>query len=400
MAKRRPKPAQPAEKDLSRWRLVDAFRQRLAAAITQTTLPPTWTDPQRLMQMADYLSLFLFGLLNPVVRTMRGLCRASRVDRVQEEICQRPVSLGSFSEAQHLLHPALLEKVFGDLAAEIPVAAPSQARWASHRWLARDGTLWRALPRMHWALYGGGKAGCANRAVRLHLSLHLLDDKPVQGQVRPGKDCERAVWQQDWQAGDAFVGDRYFGENYRLLDQLAQKNCAYVLRLREQAVITVEEELPVRPADRAAGVVRQAWARLGGRTRYQSGRVRVVWIQTPAHSLALVTNLDPEQLPAELVSLLYRKRWQIELFFRWIKCILGCRHWLAESPEGVTIQVYLALIAALLLQLYTGQRPNRRMMELIQFYLLGVATLEELWAGLEQEKERLARQKIKKTKTL
>jgi len=39
----------------------------------------------------------------------------------------------------------------------------------------------------------------------------------------------------------------------------------------------------------------------------------------------------------------------VELFFRWLKCILGQRHWLAESPRGVTIQLYLALIAALLL---------------------------------------------------
>ena len=50
----------------------------------------------------------------------------------------------------------------------------------------------------------------------------------------------------------------------------------------------------------------------------------------------------------------------------------------------MTLQLYLALIAALLLQLYTGQRPTRRMMELIQFYLSGLATLDELVAGLER----------------
>jgi hypothetical protein len=65
---------------------------------------------------------------------------------------------------------------------------------------------------------------------------------------------------------------------------------------------------------------------------------------------------------------------------------LGCRHWLAESPQGTAIRIYLALIAALLLQRYAGQRPSRRMMELIQFYLPGVASLEELWAGLERQK--------------
>ncbi len=112
----------------------------------------------------------------------------------------------------------------------------------------------------------------------------------------------------------------------------------------------------------------------------------MVWVQTPQEVLRLVSNLAVAELSAAEVALLYKQRWQIELFFRWIKCILGCRHWLAESPEGTAIQIYLALIAALLLQRYTGQRPNRRMMELIQFYLMGMATLEELWAGLERER--------------
>ena len=187
------------------------------------------------------------------------------------------------------------------------------------------------------------------------------------------------------------LGDRYFGEDYSLLDQLSRDLCVDACRLREQAVITVAEELPVSQADRAAGVVRQAWVRLGART--PRGRVRVVWVQAEGHHLILVTNLAPEELPAELVSWLYRKRWQVELFFRWIKCILGCRHWLAESPAGVALQIYLALIAALLLQLYTGRRPSKRIMELIQFYLLGIASLEELTAGLQRELRRLEKAK-------
>jgi hypothetical protein len=79
----------------------------------------------------------------------------------------------------------------------------------------------------------------------------------------------------------------------------------------------------------------------------------------------------------------------IECFFRWIKCILGCRHWLAESSEGVAIQIYLALIAALLLQLYIGQRPNKRMMELIQMHQQGWATDQELIAGLARHKAKM-----------
>lgn len=140
-------------------------------------------------------------------------------------------------------------------------------------------------------------------------------------------------------------------------------------------------------------MIRSAWVRLGCQARYRSIRLRVVWVQTPKEVLPLVTNLGPEELSAGEVALLYKERWQIELFFRWVKCILGCRHWLAESPDGVAIEIYLALIAALLLQLYTGQAPNRRMMELIQFYLLGVASLDELEQGLERERQRVARRK-------
>ena len=386
-------PATIDEKQLHSWQWLDDFRQCVRVAARPVGLAPTWTDPARALAYDDYLSLFFFGLLNPVVRTMRGLCAASRLGRVQAVVCRRHVSLGSFSEAQRLLDPALLETVFRDLAGAVAAQAPADARLATLPWMARDGSLWRALPRMHWALYGAGRPkseGPASKAVRLHLSFHLLDDKPVRAQVRPDRDCERAVWAQDWQPGDAYVGDRYFGENYRLLGEAEARHCHYLIRIKNDAVVTELEELPVSAADRAAGVTRQAWVRLGARAGHQSPRVRLVWVEADGHSLRLVTNLPPAELPAELVSLLYRRRWQIELFFRWIKCLLGCRHWLAESPAGVTLQLYLALIAALLLQLYTGQRPTRRMMELIQFYLSGMATLDELVAGLERARAAVA----------
>ena len=95
------------EQDLSRWRLVEDFQRRLAQAAQHQKLGPTWSDPQRKLDARSYLSLFLMGLLNPVVRTMRGLCAASKLQRVQQEVCRRPVSLGSFSEAQAVLDPKL-----------------------------------------------------------------------------------------------------------------------------------------------------------------------------------------------------------------------------------------------------------------------------------------------------
>lgn len=392
-------PAGPApsftEKDLGHWKLLGSFQEHLDAVLEKHPLSSSLENPRRQFTAPNYLSLYLFGLLNPVTQTLRGLSAATVLARVQSQISGRVVPRATFSDAQHALDPVLLEKVFADLSAQLP-AAPSDARLGQWRWLAQDSSLFSALPRMAWALYGGGEPKASGKvacAVRLHLSLHVLEDKPVRASVRPANQCERQVWQEHWEKGAAYLGDRNFAQHYRLLDQLEDKGCAYVLRLREQTHLDAQEELPVSAEDRAAGVQRQLWARLGKDPRKQSRRVRVVWLEGEKEAVVLVTNLAPADLSAALVGQLYRQRWKIELFFRWVKCILGCGHWLAESPNGVSIQIYLALIAALLLQLYTGRRPTRRVMELIRWYLCGVASGAELERGLEQYRRELERRK-------
>lgn len=378
-----------SEKQLGHWKLLQSFRRLLDQVFRNDELAAGFEE--RELKPADYLSLFLFGLFNPVTQSLRGLAKASQLKRVQQEVCGRIVPRATFSDAQHVLDPALLEKVFSELSTQIPPAMPDH-RLGQWQWLARDSSFFRALPRMAWAMYGGGRKGSAN-AVRLHLSLHVLDDKPVQATLRPGRECERAVWEQQLEKGAGYIGDRYFGENYKLFERLERKGCAFVLRLMDQAVIHIEEELPLSAADRAAGIQRQAWAHLGSVARNRSMRLRLVWIKTRDGTLVLATNLSAQQLSAEMVGELYRKRWRIEVFFKWVKCILGCGHWLAESQQGVTLQIYLALIAALLLQLYTGRRPTKRMMELIRFYLMGWASESELLSGLAIYRQELQRRK-------
>jgi len=94
-------------------------------------------------------------------------------------------------------------------------------------------------------------------------------------------------------------------------------------------------------------------------------------------------------LPAEMVALAYKYRWTIELFFRWFKCALGCRHLLSTSLNGVKIQVYLAIIASLLISLWIGKKPTLRTLEMLQFYFMGWATEEELQAHIAQLKDQV-----------
>jgi Transposase DDE domain len=247
-----------------------------------------------------------------------------------------------------------------------------------------DSSLFRALPRMAWALWR--HQGVTQRAVRLHVKYDLAAAAPVEARVSPGKECERRAWRRLMRKGELYVGDRYYGEDYGLLMEAKEAGAAFVVRLRQQRVVHVLEELALSPEDCAARVVRAARVMLGGEA--EAGPFLLCEVAAEKGPLLLLSSLESEELPAHGVALLYRQRWMVELFFRWIKCLLGCRHWLAESARGVAMQVYCALIAALLLALYCGKRPGRRAMELIQFYLLGYATLEEVsqQLGLNQKK--------------
>jgi len=80
---------------------------------------------------------------------------------------------------------------------------------------------------------------------------------------------------------------------------------------------------------------------------------------------------DRLDLPVEVVVLLYKCPWQVEIFFRFFKYILGCRHLLSYSQNGVELQVYAAIIACLLIVLYTGAEPTKRTYEMLCWYLSG-----------------------------
>lgn len=375
------------EVQLRRWRLIEEFEERLARVQGAGQEPRTFADPRRRLGQKDYLSLLLFGLFNPVVDSMRGLCAASRLARVQEQICSAAVSLGSFSEAQAVVDPNLLQGVFSELAAEQHNAQGhlrnQRLQSYRHQLLVIDSTLWRALPRMAWALwrYQHGRES----ALRLQIKFNLWEDKPVGALVSSARQCERALLRSQLQEGEFYVGDRYYGEDYALFSQLEQAGCSYLLRLRQEAFFEPVEEWPLSAADKRASVTFDGLVHLGAKNHLAT--VRLVRVQSQSGELLLVSNKGPQELSAELLAEIYRSRWRVELFFKWLKCILGCRHWLAESERGVALQVYCALIAALLLLRHSGRRPGKRTMEMIRFYLLGYATLNELSAslGLQQK---------------
>ena len=93
--------------------------------------------------------------------------------------------------------------------------------------------------------------------------------------------------------------------------------------------------------------------------------------------------MDRLTLDADWVVLASPYRWWVELFFRWRKCLRGCRQRRREGANGGTLPAYRALIARLILSLWTGQKPTKRTYEMCCFSFSGWARAEELQAPIE-----------------
>jgi Transposase DDE domain len=360
------------EAQLHNWKLLERFRQEVLPRLAAQPLTATEQDERRTLFAEDYFCAFLFAMLNPVVTSLRSLCHASHCQKMRQ-VCSAPLSPASFSAAQHLFAPEALDQVVRSLAQQAlgqNQGGDPRIRQALAALTAVDGTLLRAVPRMAWAPAAG-----PSWAVRLHLHFSVFDQVPEAWTITPGNVCERKVFHQTVQPGAMVVADRYFSQHHALLEDLRNRGVHFVFRLKDNIVLeNVGPERALTDQDRQAGVVWDRQVRLG---QLAHGPVfRVVRVEAGGDVFHLVTTR--EDLSAELIGLIYRQRWQIELFFKWIKTILNCRHWLAESPTGVTIQIYCVLIAALLLMLWTGQRPNKRAVETLRLYWLGWATADEL----------------------
>ncbi|MFI5382115.1 MAG: IS4 family transposase [Tepidisphaerales bacterium] len=380
-AKRRPPIQNKDLKGLKYFKLLGSLLERLHDDATARD-----RAGNRRLFYDQYACLLLLFFFNPVVRSLRGIQQASELDKVQRLFGCHRVSRGALSEASRVFDPELLHALIGDIAAQtLPLVHGKEAE-ALRGLTAVDGSLLPALPKMAWALWLDPQ----HRAAKMHVHFDVLKGVPVETTVTAGNDSETRQLRATLQAQRLYVIDRGYAD-YQLFQDILDAQSGFIGRIRDNAVWTVVAERPLTAEARAAGVRSDRVVRLGGP---QSGAslkqpVRVLEVETgktdahgrPEILLLATSRLD---LAAELVALGYRFRWTVELFFRWLKCILGCRHLLADSREGVTIQVYLAIIASLLISLWVGRKPTIRTLEMIQFYFQGWATEEELMAHLHR----------------
>jgi len=361
----------------------------------------------RTLHYDQYCLLTLLYLFNPIVTSLRGLQQASELAKVQKKLGCPRAALGSLSEAASVFDPQRLQEIIAELGAELrPMARDPRMRDVPGALVAVDGTLLSALPKLM-------KASCRKRStgsglVKWRLHTHFEVDRyvPTRIEVTPnggGQHDERAVLERTIEPDRTYVMDRGYAK-FVLFNRIVAAGSSYVCRLRDNSVYEALESRPLTDADRALNVLSDQIVELG-KQRKEDARpdhaIRLLEIQATPHTsrgkykggstgpstdgiLRIATNLL--DVPAEIIALIYIYRWTIEIFFRFFKHVLGCRHLLSHGQPGIEIQTYCAIIACLLISLWTGRKPTLRTYEMICYYFCGLADEEELLRHLEKLK--------------
>ena len=357
--------------------------------------------PNRDLHYDELVAFILLYFFTPVLTSMRGLQQASKFEIVKKKLGLHRFSLGNFSESAAVFDPGLLAKIVEQLAQTVTTVADNPRLAALDLAItAVDGTLINALPRMVWALWLDDE----NRAANMHLQFNVLKGVPVKAAVTSGNGNERTALREMLSAGMLYVLDRGYAE-YALMARIIEAESSFVVRVANNSVYEVIEERPLSDAAREAGLLRDLVVKLGTpdhsvlcerstrlvivHVKDSSGRKRKPKMsskktfRTTQTEYDMLLATDLLDVDVELVAEIYRSRWQIELFFRWFKKILQADRLLCQSQKGLTVVAYCALIASLLVVLWTGRKPTKRTYELICFYFLGWVGDDELVRHLE-----------------
>jgi hypothetical protein len=262
------------------------------------------------------------------------------------------------------------------------------------------------LPLLVEAMHRNHEKGSGLVKWRLHAQFDIEKYVPTRIDVTRnggGENDERAVLERTLEPNRCYVKDRGYAK-FTLFNAIAAKRSSYVCRIRDNSQYEVVEDRPLSDEARAADIQEDAIVELGKSSRADARPdhpIRLITIKTTPHVkrgkykggstgpgsdgvLRIATNLL--DVPAEIIALIFRYRWTIEIFFRFFKHVLGCRHLLSRSANGIEIQTYCAIIACMPISLWTGRKPTPRTYEMICHYFTGLADEEELIAHLEKLK--------------
>jgi Transposase DDE domain len=361
----------------------------------------------RELHFDDYVLLVLLFMFNPMIDSMRQLQRVADLETVQKKLGIERFSLGSFSESCRVFDPARLQQVIAQLAGELrPVGRREMFKDLPHLIELVDGTVIDTLRTVTEAMYLPLTDGTACHAWKLHLNFDVDHHVPAAWDLTDargrGDSDERSVLRKRLAPGRTYVMDRGYAQ-FSLFNDIHEMGSSYVCRIRDNtSPAAVHEDRPLSNKDIQSGVLSDRVVTLGKPSALSGAcdhKVRIVSVEItphqkrgrtgggtagPASDGVLRIATDLLDAPAHVIAFLYEYRWTLEVFIRFFKQTLGCRHLLSTKPEGIQIQVYAAVISCMLLNILTGKKPGKWMVTLMSLYLSGWASEAEVLRELNK----------------
>jgi hypothetical protein len=266
-----------------------------------------------------------------------------------------PARRSTLSEANRYRSPEAFEALIPALLAKL---SPTKARQAKEDLRLVDATLIRpGSGAQDWARFQHGHA-----AAKVHVVYDPKAQVPVFYEITSANtnDITVAKIRMPVEPGATYVFDLGYYD-FGFWADLATEGCRFVTRLKTNTKVTVQAERPV-----AAGtnIVCDQTVTLPERLAYSrknpfSAPGRMVTVTTDTGTQLRLFSNDLEA-SAETIADLYKARWQIELFFRWIKQNLHIHRFHGHSINAVRLQIAAAIITYLLVKiLHVAARTKR-----------------------------------------
>jgi len=327
--------------------LFSRFLQQLPWAVLDRAVTESKMDEgHRILDARSHLVALLTGLLIEAhgLRDIESVLAAHAPALKRRRI--EPACRSTLADANRVRPPAAFEALIPALLAEL---SPTRKRKTMDELRLVDSTVVHpGSGAKGWAHFQDGKV-----AAKVHVVYDPKAQMPVFYELSSGNtnDITVAKTKMPIEAGATYVFDLGYYD-FGFWADLDSKGCRFVTRLKKNTSVTVVAERPVSAGtnivcDKVVQLPKRM-ARSRKNPFAKEGRMIVVVIET-GKKLRLFTN-DMES-SAETIADLYKTRWQIELFFRWIKQNLKIRRFHGRSANAVRLQIAAAIITYLLLKL-------------------------------------------------
>jgi hypothetical protein len=378
-----PKPRPPVRaEELFGEKYIPSLQKHLAR------LRAAHAHPNRDLFFDSVAIAYLLAFFSPAVRSLRTLDDFSQTPKMREQTSIDRIPRSTLSDANKVFDPALLEPIIEELRARIPDLDRKDPKLGelTRRVRAVDASLFTVAATVTWALQSRRANQKKQAHVRLDLQWAAATGVPEGVSVGGDGSSEAAALMAKLEPDLIYVLDRGY-VNFELLDRILHACSDFVLRLKKNNLFAPVKTLPLSDKDIAAGVLSDRIGRLSGSgdCKAPGAMLREIIIldpNNPDKPVRLLTSIL--DVPANVVGELYRWRWKIELFFRWLKVHANFEHLMSHSENGVAVGFHIAVIAVLLIYIHTKQPVSKYAYVMLGLVATGQATMDDILPILER----------------